>query len=75
MSKSCVLPCPLRAAELVLITVLVTPEMEMVEVMSMSVSTTQILESVVTQEERSAKVLTVVLSPRRRRPGGPGGAG
>ena len=70
MSKSCLLPWPLRAAELMLIMVLVTPEMEMVEVMSMSVSTTQMLPSMAAQEERSEKELTVVLRPRRRKLGG-----
>ena len=61
------LPWPFRAAELVLRMVLVTPEMEIVEVMVMFDSITHVLPSVVAQEERAENVLTVeVLSPRRK---------
>ena len=61
ISNSCVVPWPLRAAELVLRMVIVEPEMEMGEVKSMSVPTTQVLPSVVAQEERSEKVLMMAV--------------
>ena len=58
MPKSCTLPWPFRAAELVLKMVLVTPEMEMVEEMVISLVTTQVFPPAVAQVERAEKVET-----------------
>ena len=58
MSKSCLLPSPLRLFELVLWIDVVPLVMEMVEVMVISLVTTQVFPPAVAQLERSEKVET-----------------
>ena len=58
MSKSCVVPLPLRAAELVLRIVLLTPEIVMVEVMMMLFATKTMKPPEVAYDESSLNVET-----------------
>ena len=67
MSKSCVFPPPLRLFEVVLWIDVVPLVMEMVEVMVISLVTTQVFPPAVAQLERSEKVETEDVARSRGR--------
>ena len=67
MSKSCLLPSPLRLFEVVLSIDVVPPVMEMVSVKVISLVTTQVFPPAVAQLERSEKVETEDVARSRGR--------